>query len=253
MVSSKATTVASYLDELPPERRAVVATVRELVRRNLPAGYEETMRWGMITWEIPLARYPVTYNGQPLAYAALAAQKNNYALYLMNAHADPVHEDHLRRAYAAAGKRLDMGKSCLRFRRLDELVEGAVAAVIASTGVDDYVARYERARSGRAVGARPLPAKTGGTADPGKTAKAAPATGRVRPAKTAKSGAAAKTAATAKATKPPKSIGRKTSTATKPVGSRSKGGPDKTAATTKPRRAVAKPKKSPNAVRGGKA
>lgn len=159
MVSSKAPTVTDYLAELPPERRAVVATVRDLVNRNLPSGYVETMRWGMITWEIPLARYPVNYNGQPLSYAALAAQKNNYALYLMQAYADPVHEDQLRRAYAAAGKRLDMGKSCLRFRRLDELVEGAVAAVIASASVDDYIARYERTRSGPAVGARPRAAE----------------------------------------------------------------------------------------------
>lgn len=181
MVSSKAPTVTDYLAELPPERRAVVATVRDLVNRNLPSGYVETMRWGMITWEIPLARYPVTYNGQPLSYAALAAQKNNYALYLMQAYADPVHEGQLRRAYAAAGKRLDMGKSCLRFRRLDDLIEGAVAAVIASASVDDYIARYERTRSGPAVGARPLAAERPAQA---KTTKpAGKAAGKVAAAK----------------------------------------------------------------------
>ena len=83
MVSSAAATVEAYLAELPPERRAVVATVRALVNAHLPEGYVEGMHWGMIGWVIPLSRYPVTYNKQPLIYAALAAQKNNYALYLM--------------------------------------------------------------------------------------------------------------------------------------------------------------------------
>ena len=83
MVSSKAKTVEDYLDELPPDRRAVVSAVRDLVNANLPEGYVETMNWGMIAWEVPLSRYPVTYNKQPLGYVALAAQKNAYSLYLM--------------------------------------------------------------------------------------------------------------------------------------------------------------------------
>ena len=82
MARSAATTVAAYLDELPAERRTVVAAVRDVILRRLPAGYEETMNWGMIAYEVPLARYPDTYNKQPLAYAALAAQKSYYALYL---------------------------------------------------------------------------------------------------------------------------------------------------------------------------
>ena len=83
MVSSKAQTVPEYLAELPAERRAVIAAVRKVVRKHLPKGYVEAMNWGMICYEIPLKRYPITYNKQPLSYAALAAQKNNYALYLM--------------------------------------------------------------------------------------------------------------------------------------------------------------------------
>ena len=77
MVSSAAKTIDAYLAELPPERRAVIAAMRDRVNAHLPPGYEETMNWGMITWQIPLARYPITYNKQPLAYVALAAQKNN--------------------------------------------------------------------------------------------------------------------------------------------------------------------------------
>ena len=146
MVSSAATTVEAYLAELPPERREVIATVRALVNANLPDGYVEGMNWGMISWEIPLSRYPITYNQQPLIYAALAAQKNHYALYLMCAYSDSPSEGDLRTAYAAAGLKLDMGKSCLRFRRLDALLQPAVAAVIASTPPETLIARYEASR-----------------------------------------------------------------------------------------------------------
>ncbi|HET6783805.1 MAG TPA: DUF1801 domain-containing protein [Pseudoxanthomonas sp.] len=146
MVSSAAATVEAYLAELPPERRAVVSKVRDLVNAHLPAGYVESMNWGMISWEIPLARYPVTYNKQPLMYAALAAQKNNYALYLMCSYADSQIERDLRAAYAAAGLKLDMGKSCLRFRTLEGLLQPAVAAAIASTPPETHIARYEASR-----------------------------------------------------------------------------------------------------------
>ena len=82
MVSSKETTPAAYLASLPPERRKVVAAVRAVVKKRLPKGYVESMNWGMLAYEIPLSRYPDTYNKQPLMFVALAAQKNNYALYL---------------------------------------------------------------------------------------------------------------------------------------------------------------------------
>jgi hypothetical protein len=126
----------------------VVGAVRDAVRRSLPDGYEECMRWGMISYEIPLARYPTTYNGQPLAYAAIAAQKHHYAVYLMGVSADSEQERELRAAYARAGKKLDLGKSCLRFKRLEELELPAVERVIASTPPDEMVARYERSRGG---------------------------------------------------------------------------------------------------------
>src|SRR4249919_2021169 len=110
MVSSRAASVAVYLDELPAERRVVVAAVRDLVLRNLQSGFVECMGFGMIGYVIPLARYPVTYNKQPLCYVALAAQKNSYSLYLMGAYADPHKYETLQAAYAKAGKKFDMGK-----------------------------------------------------------------------------------------------------------------------------------------------
>lgn len=146
MARSAATTVADYLAELPSERRAVITAVRDLVNRNLPPGYEERMSWGMISWEVPLSRYPTTYNGQPLAFVALAAQKNHYALYLMCVYADSPSETELRQAYARAGRTLDFGKSCLRFKRLEDLLADDVGRLIAAVPVDTYIAHYEASR-----------------------------------------------------------------------------------------------------------
>lgn len=147
MVSSAAATVAQYLKELPAERRAVVSAVRDLVNRHLPPGYVEGMGYGMIGWVVPLSRYPDTYNRQPLCYAGLAAQKNGYSLYLMNVYADSEEERKLRAAYAAAGRKLDMGKCCLRFRSLDGLLADEVGRIIAATPVEQYIARYEAVKS----------------------------------------------------------------------------------------------------------
>lgn len=146
MVGSKAATVEAYLAELSPERRAIVAAVRDAVNAAMPSGYEEAMAYGMIGWGVPLSRYPVTYNKQPLGYVALAAQKHHYALYLMAAYADSVQERRLRDAYAKAGLKLDMGKCCLRFKSLEGLLLEPVAEVVASMPVDDYIATYEAAR-----------------------------------------------------------------------------------------------------------
>ena len=146
MVSSQAASVEAYLAELPPQRRDVVASVRDLVNASLPPGYVETMAYGMIAWVVPLARLADTHNGQPLSYVALAAQKNNYALYLacdsMGASADET----LRAAYAKAGRKLDMGKSCLRFKRREDLFDEAVARLIGASPVEQTIRRYQASR-----------------------------------------------------------------------------------------------------------
>jgi hypothetical protein len=146
MVSSVAARVSDYLAELPAERRAVVSRVRDLVRGSLPPGYEEAMNWGMICWQIPLARYPDTYNGQPLGYVALAAQKTCYGLYLIGPYMDNGRDVALREAYRMAGKKLDMGKSCVRFKSLDDLLVPAIAEAVASLPVDEYLRLYEKNR-----------------------------------------------------------------------------------------------------------
>ncbi len=146
MVSSKETTPAAYLASLPSERRKVIAAVRRVVKKHLPTGYVETMNWGMLSYEVPLSRYPDTYNERPLSYMALAAQKNGYALYMMNVYGNEALMRKLEAAYAAAGRKLDMGKSCLRFRTLEELPLDVIGEIVASTSVESHIAASEAAR-----------------------------------------------------------------------------------------------------------
>ena len=146
MVSSKAATPEAYIAELALERAALAAQVRDLVNRNLPPGYVERMSWGMIGWEVPRERYPDTYNGQPLVYAALAAQKNHTALYLNCVYASEARTQRLKDAYAAAGKKLDLGKSCIRFKRPEDLAEVALAEAIRSVPPEEFNREYETSR-----------------------------------------------------------------------------------------------------------
>lgn len=147
MVISAAQNVEQYLAELPEDRREVISAMRKLIRKHLPKGYVESVGYGMICYGIPLEQYPDTYNGQPLGYVALAAQKNYNALYVMGPYADPKQDAEFRAAFKAAGKKLDMGKSCVRFQSMDDLALDAVAKVIASTPPKQYIEKYEAARA----------------------------------------------------------------------------------------------------------
>ena len=149
MASSKATTPDAYLASLPPDRRKVIAAVRALIKKRLPKGYTEAMNWGMLSYEIPLSRYPDTYNKQPLMYLALAAQKNNYALYLSSVSQNKPLMDKLAASYKSAGKKLDMGKGCLRFKSLEELPLDVIGDMVASTSVERRIKDSEAAREKR--------------------------------------------------------------------------------------------------------
>lgn len=218
MAGSAATNVEAYLAELPPERRAIVSTVRDLVNRHLPPGYSETMGWGMICWGVPLSRYPDTYNRQPLCYAALAAQKNAYSLHLMGVYAESKDEHSLRKAYEKAGKKLDMGKCCLRFKSLDGLLQDEIARLIAGMSVEDYIAHYERVHPAARK-------RTGSEAVAAKSAGAKKSAGTKKSASTQRAAGAKNSASATKATSTKKSAGIKTiSVAKKPSGkSRSRG------------------------------
>lgn len=158
MVSSPATTVAAYLQSLPAERRAVVSQVRATINANLPAGYEERMQYGMISWGVPLAQYADT-NGQPLVVTALAAQKNAYSLYLMGLYMIPALAAWFVGAYEKTGKRLDMGKSCVRFRSLDALPLDVIGQAASKVSVAKLIAAHGAAKSPAATAKRRTAAK----------------------------------------------------------------------------------------------
>ena len=146
MVSRKETTPAAYLASLPPAQREVIAAVRALVNARLPEGYVETMNWGMLSWEVPLSRYPDTYNKQPLSYIGLAAQKNVTSLYLTSVYGDAALLAQLQEGFRAAGHKLDMGKSCIRFKRIDDVPLDVLGDIIAATSVETMIERAEAAR-----------------------------------------------------------------------------------------------------------
>jgi hypothetical protein len=146
MVSSDATTVEEYLGRLPDDRRDAIAEVRATILAHLPDGIVEVMNWGMISYEVPLETFPDTYNGKPLMYAALASQKNHMSVYLTSVYGDPELEAWFRAEYGATGKRLDMGKSCVRFRRIDDLPVELVGAVIGKVDLAGFLETYRRAR-----------------------------------------------------------------------------------------------------------
>lgn len=136
---SEASTVDQYLASLPDDRRDAIEEVRDVILANLPAGFVEVMNWGMITYEVPLATYPDTYNGKPLMYAALASQKNNMAVYLTSVYAMPGMLEAFEDAYRASGKKLDMGKSCVRFKRIDDVPLDLIGETIGAVSVDEFV------------------------------------------------------------------------------------------------------------------
>jgi len=138
--------VHAYLEGLPAERRAVIDPVFETVHAAMPEGYALGMGWGMPGWVVPLATFPDTYNGHPLAYASLAAQKNYNSLYLMGLYADSAEEAEFARRWRESGRTLDMGKSCLRFRRLEDVDLGILADTIAATPVERFLETYQRIR-----------------------------------------------------------------------------------------------------------
>ena len=147
MFQGKSKTVGEYLQSLPDDRRAVVSKLRTLVKKNLPKGYEEQIGFGVITYAVPLATLPDTYNGEPLCYAAIAAQKNYYSLYLMSAYGDAAQAKWMAHEFKKRGKKLEMGKSCLRFKSLDDIPLDVVGQVIASTPMEKYIDIYKKSRA----------------------------------------------------------------------------------------------------------
>lgn len=149
MVQSKAATVEQYLAELPPEQREAIVAVRKVILDSLPGGYEEVMTYGMIGYVVPHSLYPPGYHcdpTKPLGYACLAAQKNYMSVYLMCVYGDEKSRQWFVKEYKATGKKLDMGQSCIRFKKLDDLPLELIGKAVARVSVDKMIAFYENAR-----------------------------------------------------------------------------------------------------------
>ena len=164
LVRSSETSVEEYMAALPADRRGTLEAVRAVIRENLDAGFEEGMQYGMIGYHVPHRVYPAGYHTnpkEPLPFLALASQKQNLALYLMHLYAAPRELEWFQGAWAKAGKKLDMGKSCLRFRTLDELALDVLGEALRRVSAKDYVELYETQRAGarKKVPAKKPPAK----------------------------------------------------------------------------------------------
>ena len=144
-----AKTVTQYLSALPPERAAELKRVRAAIRRALPKGYEEAVSETLITYQVPLATYPDTYNKQPLWLAALGAPKTTLTLHLMPVYASPVLLGRLKDGFRAAGKRLDMGKACIHFTTADDLALECISEIVAAMPVEKWVDIARSARKTR--------------------------------------------------------------------------------------------------------
>jgi hypothetical protein len=149
MVGSNASSPQEYLAALPEDRRALVETVRRTILDHLPAGFEEQISFGMLAYVIPLERYPDTYNGEPLGVVALANQKRHVSVYLMGIYADEGERAWFVDAWRATGTKLDMGKSCVRFARLDDVALDVLGEAVARVSPERLIAAHEAVHAGR--------------------------------------------------------------------------------------------------------
>ncbi len=144
-MTSSAKTVDEYLASLPNDRREAISTVRNMILKHLPQGYEEGMQYGMIGYFVPHSLFPAGYHcdpSQPLCFASLGSQKNHMALYLMCVYMDSPTAEKFKDNYAKTGKKLDMGKACIRFKRAEDLALDLIGQTIASVTVDRYLSKY---------------------------------------------------------------------------------------------------------------
>jgi len=153
-MAKKPATIEEYLAAMPDDRREALEAVRKVILKKLPKGYEETFNWGMITYQVPLSTFPDTYNKQPLMYAALANNKREMAVHLMCTYGDEQTRAKFEEDYRATGKRFDAGKSCVRFRKLDDLPLPLIGKTIASVSVKKLIEWHEATHSKAAKAAR---------------------------------------------------------------------------------------------------
>jgi uncharacterized protein YdhG (YjbR/CyaY superfamily) len=145
-----ASTVAQYLAALPADRRAALSAVRKVINENLPNGYEEGMQFGMIGWYVPLSMYPAGYGENPkvpLSFVALASQKSGMVLHFLCFYGHPTLSTWFTSEYKKSGKKLDMGKGCVRFKSLEDLALDVVGRTVARVSAEEHMANYQAARA----------------------------------------------------------------------------------------------------------
>jgi len=139
-----------YLDQLEPPKKKALAAVRRVIKKNLPEGYKEVMQYGMISYVVPLKLYPDGYLNDkktPLPYVSLGAQKNHMAIYMSCIYADEKLCSWFQREYAKTGKKLDMGKSCIRFKKIEDIPLDVLGKAVAKISVKKFITIYEKGRS----------------------------------------------------------------------------------------------------------
>ncbi len=146
-------TVEDYIETLPQDRREVITKLRRIIQENLPEGFEECFSYGMIGYVVPLSRYPKGYHakkGEPLPFLSLASQKNYIALYHMGIYAKDELEEWFRTEYARrTSSKLDMGKSCIRFKSIQKIPYDLIAELCSKITVKEYIEAYEGAIQNR--------------------------------------------------------------------------------------------------------
>ncbi len=182
MVQSKAKTVVEYLDSLPLDRRVEIEPVRKVMLRNLDKGFAETIQYGMIGYCIPHSLFPDGYHcdsKQPLPFGGLAAQKNAFSLHLMALYMNIPLLQWFTAEWKKTGKKLDMGKACIRFKKADDLALDVIAALLKKVTLKSYVDTYVRLRDGSAASKSQTKAKA---ATKPKASAQAPAKAKTKPA-----------------------------------------------------------------------
>ena len=144
-VTDETQTPDAYVAAVPDDRRELIDALRATILEHLPEGFEETIEFGMLSYVVPLDRCADTYNGRPLPVVSLANQKRYVSLYLMGVYADDAERDWFVDAWTRSGKRLDMGRSCVRVKRVDDVPFDVVAQAVGRVSIDDLIAAHDRA------------------------------------------------------------------------------------------------------------
>ena len=139
----------AYLDSLPDDRRKALSAIRATIRKNLNPGFKEGIQYGMIGYFVPHSVYPAGYHcdpKQPLPFASIASQKNHIGIYLFCLYSSPGDMARFVEEWRATGKRLDMGKSCVRVKKLEDVPLDVLGRAIKRVTVKKFIASYEKAR-----------------------------------------------------------------------------------------------------------